>query len=90
MERCLDRDGTHYAHQVGLVQYTIPSQSEIVLCGWDFHMVRGGINPDDVRVRPRCDEIEVSTNARQFRNSGLEGMHQSQVCRPCPQGPHGD
>ena len=21
--------------------------------GWDLHTVRGGINPDDIRVRPR-------------------------------------
>ena len=21
--------------------------------GWDFHTMRGGINPDDIRVRPR-------------------------------------
>ena len=21
--------------------------------GWDFHIVRRGINPDDIRVRPR-------------------------------------
>ena len=25
--------------------------------GWDFHTVREGINPDDIRVRPRVDRI---------------------------------
>ena len=29
------------------------SQSEIDRWGWDFHTVRRGINPDDIRVRPR-------------------------------------
>ena len=29
------------------------SQSEIGRWGWVFHTVRGGINPDDIRVCPR-------------------------------------
>ena len=36
-----------------LAKLTNPSQSEISRWGWDFHTVRGGINPDDTRVRPR-------------------------------------
>ena len=41
------------SNKVKLVQYTNPSQSEIDRWGWGFHTVRGGINPDDIRVHPR-------------------------------------
>ena len=27
--------------------------------GWDFHTVRGGINPGDIRVRPRVVGVVV-------------------------------
>ena len=32
--------------------------------GWDFHTVRRGINPDDIRVRPRVVEVvDVRVNS---------------------------
>ena len=42
-----------YPPEVELAQHTNPSQSEIGRSGWDSHTVRVGINPDDIRVRPR-------------------------------------
>ena len=42
-----------YPPEVKLAQYTNHNQSEIGRLGWDFHTVRGGINPDDIRVHPR-------------------------------------
>ena len=42
-----------YPPEVELAQHTNPSQSEIGRWSWDFHTGRGGINPDDIRVRPR-------------------------------------
>ena len=42
-----------YPPEVELAQHTNHSQSEIGRWGWDFHTVRGGINPDDILVRPR-------------------------------------
>ena len=30
-----------------------PSQSAITQWGWGFHILRGGINPGDLRFRPR-------------------------------------
>ena len=43
-----------YPPEVELAQNTNHSQSEIGRRGWDFHTVRGGINPDGIRVCPRA------------------------------------
>ena len=42
-----------YPPEVELAQHTNPRQSEIGRWGWGFHTVREGVNPDDIRVRPR-------------------------------------
>ena len=42
-----------YPPEVELAQHTNPNPSEIGRWGWDFHTMRGGVNLDDVRVRPR-------------------------------------
>ena len=31
----------------------IMANQEVGRWGWDFHTVRGGINPNDIRVRPQ-------------------------------------
>ena len=37
-----------------LAQYTTPTVNQRpVDWGWDFHTVQGGINPGDIRARPR-------------------------------------
>ena len=33
------------------------ANKNIGLWGWDFHTVWGGINPDDIRVRPRVVRV---------------------------------
>ena len=40
-----------------LAQHTNHSQPEIGRWGWDFDTVRRGINPDDIRFRPRVVEV---------------------------------
>ena len=34
-----------------------PSQSAITQWGWGFHTLRGGIDPGDLRFRPRVVEV---------------------------------
>ena len=34
-----------------------PSQSTIIQWGWGFSILRGGIDPGDVRFRPRVDGV---------------------------------
>ena len=46
-------DGTLYPPEVELAQHTNHGQSENRRWGWNFHTVRGVINPDDIRGRPR-------------------------------------
>ena len=46
-------DGTLYPLEVELAQHTNHGQSENRPVGLGFAHVRGGINQDDVRVRPR-------------------------------------
>ena len=46
-----------YPPEVELAQHMNPTQSEIGRWGWDFDTVRGGINPDDIRVHPRVVEV---------------------------------
>ena len=45
-------DGTLYPSEVELAQHTNDANQKIGRWGWDFHTVRGGINPNDIRVRP--------------------------------------
>ena len=34
-----------------------PSQSAITQLGWSFHTLRGGLDPRDLRFRPRVDGV---------------------------------
>ena len=42
-----------YPPRVKLALYTSPGQSAIRRWGCDFHTMGGGINPGDIRFRPR-------------------------------------
>ena len=48
-------DGIIYSPGAG--GFTNPSQSAISQWGWGFHTVRGGIDPEDHRSRPRFVEV---------------------------------
>ena len=40
-----------------------PSQSAITRWGWGFHTLRGGIDPGDLRLRPRvAGVVEIWTD----------------------------
>ena len=43
-----------YPPEVELAQHANPANQGSAGGGWYFHNVRGVINPDDIRVRPRA------------------------------------
>ena len=48
----------------GACEHTNPNQPEIGRWGWHFYTMRGGINPDDIRVRPRVvGDVHVWMNS---------------------------